>query len=169
MEQPHADISAEKHLPAGVLVGTSLGPLCLVAGEQGLLGAFYEPPAYRPAPAAGPVAEILRAAEAELREYLSGKRRIFTVPLAPVGTVFQRRVWEELARIPYEETLSYAALARAAGRPSAVRAVGAANGRNPLAIFLPCHRVIASDGSLGGYNGGLERKARLLALERGGP
>lgn len=107
-----------------------------------------------------------RAAAAEIVEYLEGKRRRFDVAIDPYGTAFQRQVWRSLVAIPYGETRSYAEVARAVGRPRAVRAVGAANGANPLALVVPCHRVIAADGSLGGYGGGLPLKARLLAMER---
>lgn len=101
----------------------------------------------------------------QLREYFQGWRRDFDIPLAPEGTTFQRRVWEELRRIPCGATISYAELARRIGDPRAVRAVARANALNPIAILIPCHRVIGSDGTLTGYAGGLERKARLLKLE----
>jgi len=107
-----------------------------------------------------------RAAAAQILEYLEGKRTAFDLALDPRGTEFQRAVWQALLAIPYGETRSYSEVARSVGRPDAVRAVGAANGANPLAIVVPCHRVIAADGSLGGYGGGLELKARLLAMER---
>jgi methylated-DNA-[protein]-cysteine S-methyltransferase len=103
----------------------------------------------------------------QLREYFAGTRRDFDVRLAPQGTPFQRRVWAELCRIPYGETISYAELARRVGNPRAVRAVGLANGANPLAIVVPCHRVIGADGTLTGYGGGLPTKRHLLDLERG--
>jgi len=106
-----------------------------------------------------------RAAIVQLTEYLEGKRRGFELPLDLRGTPFQRAVWEELLRIPYGATRTYAELARAVGRPEAVRAVGAANGANPVALVVPCHRVVATGGKLGGYGGGLALKARLLALE----
>ena len=109
----------------------------------------------------------LREAKRQLREYFDGGRRDFDLPLAPAGTAFQRRVWDELRRIPYGETVSYGELARRIGRPTASRAVGAANGRNPLAIVVPCHRVIGADGTLIGYGGGLPVKETLLAHERG--
>jgi O-6-methylguanine DNA methyltransferase len=101
----------------------------------------------------------------ELAEYFAGRRRDFTLAVDPPGTPFQRQVWSELARIPYGGTLSYGELARRVGRPSASRAVGAANGANPIPIVLPCHRVIGADGSLTGYGGGLPIKRALLALE----
>jgi O-6-methylguanine DNA methyltransferase len=108
----------------------------------------------------------LDKARQELREYFEGKRTSFDVPLDLRGTPFQLAVWRALLEIPYGETRSYADLARAVRRPRALRAVGAANGANPIPIIVPCHRVIASSGRLGGYGGGLEAKKRLLALER---
>jgi methylated-DNA-[protein]-cysteine S-methyltransferase len=101
----------------------------------------------------------------QLTEYFSGTRRTFDVELALRGTPFQVAVWEELCRIPYGDTITYAELARRIGRPSAVRAVGAANGANPIPVIVPCHRVIGSNGTLTGYGGGIERKQFLLALE----
>jgi methylated-DNA-[protein]-cysteine S-methyltransferase len=101
----------------------------------------------------------------QLSEYFAGGRVEFDVPLAMAGTPFQRRVWGALQRIPYGETTTYGELARRVGQPSASRAVGLANGRNPIAVIVPCHRVIGSDGSLTGYGGGLERKRLLLELE----
>ncbi len=101
----------------------------------------------------------------QLDEYFCGERKVFELPLTMSGTEFQVSVLEELARIPYGETVSYADIASRIGRPKAVRAVGAANGRNPLPIFLPCHRVIGSTGDLTGFGGGLDTKAALLRLE----
>jgi methylated-DNA-[protein]-cysteine S-methyltransferase len=101
----------------------------------------------------------------QLHEYFSGKRKTFTFPLAPRGTEFQLAVWNALLEIPYGDTTTYAELARRIGRPSAVRAVGAANGANPIPVIIPCHRVIGSNGTLTGYGGGIERKQWLLALE----
>jgi methylated-DNA-[protein]-cysteine S-methyltransferase len=109
--------------------------------------------------------EHLRAAVAQLSEYFAGRRTSFDLTLAPRGTAFQCSVWWALADIPYGRTVSYAELARAVGRPRAFRAVGQANGANPLPIVLPCHRVIASGGSIGGYGGGVDMKRSLLALE----
>jgi methylated-DNA-[protein]-cysteine S-methyltransferase len=109
--------------------------------------------------------DVLQAAEAQLHEYFSGMRIHFNLPLAPQGTAFQLTVWQELARIPYGTTISYAELALRVGNPTATRAVGAANGRNPLPIVLPCHRVIAADGALTGFGGGLPVKHLLLELE----
>lgn len=102
----------------------------------------------------------------ELDEYFAGTRRHFTVSLEPRGTPFQLRVWNELTRIPYGQTISYLQLAERIGSPKAVRAVGAANGANPIPVIIPCHRVIGSSGRLVGYGGGLDRKETLLAIER---
>jgi methylated-DNA-[protein]-cysteine S-methyltransferase len=110
-----------------------------------------------------PFADVRR----QLSEYFDGERLTFDVALAMTGTPFQRRVWQALEQIPYGETATYGELARRVGRPSASRAVGLANGRNPIAVIVPCHRVIGSDGSLTGYGGGLERKRLLLELEAG--
>lgn len=122
----------------------------------------------RPGPAWTEDARPFERAIAELREYFAGDRRVFTVPLAPAGTPFQLRVWRALLEIPYGETTSYGALARRLGQPTAPRAVGLANGSNPLPVIVPCHRVIGANGSLTGYGGGLPIKQRLLALERSG-
>jgi methylated-DNA-[protein]-cysteine S-methyltransferase len=144
-------------------IDSPLGPLRLVADEDALAGVYL--PA-QPAPAAPPGrTPLLARAAAQLAEYFAGARRDFDVPLAPRGTGFQERVWRELTRIPYGETRSYGELARAIGRPSASRAVGAANGKNPISILVPCHRVIAGSGALTGYAGGLDAKRWLLAHE----
>jgi methylated-DNA-[protein]-cysteine S-methyltransferase len=113
-------------------------------------------------------ADALRDARTQLLQFLKGERTGFELPLAPHGTDFQLRVWKALADIPFGETWSYVQLARHVGQPSASRAVGAANGRNPLPIVLPCHRVIGSSGALTGFGGGLKTKAALLALEARG-
>jgi methylated-DNA-[protein]-cysteine S-methyltransferase len=112
----------------------------------------------------GPVGEALR----QLREYFAGTRADFDLPLAPEGTGFQRSVWKQLQAIPYGKTISYGELARRVGNPKASRAVGSANGKNPIPIVIPCHRVIAAGGKLGGFGGGLPTKEKLLALESGG-
>jgi len=109
---------------------------------------------------------ILEAASAQLEEYFAGKRRDFDVAISPEGTEFQRRVWSELCRIAFGDTISYGELARRVGDVNAVRAVAAANGRNPISIIVPCHRVIAADGSPHGYGGGIERKIWLLGHEQ---
>jgi methylated-DNA-[protein]-cysteine S-methyltransferase len=110
---------------------------------------------------AGPFAKVIE----QLGAYFAGERTSFDLPLAPHGTDFQQKVWRALAAIPYGETTTYAAIAKKIGKPRAVRAVGAANGRNPLSIVVPCHRVIGNDGTLTGYAGGLPNKKRLLELE----
>jgi len=108
---------------------------------------------------------ILDAALRQLREYFAGRREVFSVPLRPAGTPFQLSVWNALEDIPYGHTRTYRDIAKAIGRPTATRAVGAANGQNPLPIFVPCHRVIGSNGSLTGFGGGLDVKLALLRLE----
>lgn len=152
-----------------------MGELCLVSDGTALTRIDFppEPGSDRPKLAAPPPPgqraddlPVLRTAAAELREYFAGQRTEFTVPLALAGTPFQQAVWAELGRIPYGATWSYAELARRIGNPQARRAVGAANGRNPVPIIVPCHRVIGTSGELTGYGGGLPRKQQLLALER---
>lgn len=116
-----------------------------------------------------PDAPLVREAREQLLDYLHGGRRSFDLPLAPTGTPFQLQVWHTLAQIPFGQTWSYAQLAHAVGRPAASRAVGAANGRNPLPIVLPCHRVIGANGALTGFGGGLPTKQALLQLEGWSP
>lgn len=137
-----------------------LGTLFLVATDKGLSGIFYDEPDV-------PRQEtpVLKQAVRELTEYFEGKRRNFDVPLDLQGTPFQKQVWQQLLKIPYGQTCSYADIAKRIQNPKAVRAVGAANGKNPVCIVVPCHRVIAADGSLGGYTGGLHIKKQLLAIE----
>ena len=145
-----------------------VGPLLLAAGDDGLLLIEFVSPRH-PATRGRDWREgcnaVLAQTRAQLGEYFKGDRREFALPLAPRGTPFQRHVWQALQRIGYGETISYAQLATSIGRPSATRAVGAANGRNPLPIVVPCHRVIGADGSLTGFGGGLPIKQFLLALE----
>ena len=148
-------------------IDSPVGPLMLAAGDDGLRHIEFREnrhPANR-SDWHGGDSPVLPAAEAQLREYFAGERRAFDLPLAPRGTPFQLQVWQALAGIPYGSTVSHAQLAQAVGNPEAMRAVGAANGRNPLPIVLPCHRVIGADGSLTGYGGGLARKAWLLRHE----
>ena len=114
-----------------------------------------------------PSTPLLRQTAAELREYFAGERHEFTVPLAPKGTPFQQKIWAALQTIPYGETRSYKDIAAAVGNEKACRAVGMANNRNPLPIFIPCHRVVGSSGKLIGYAGGLDVKMFLLDLEKG--
>ncbi len=146
----------------------ALGVLTLTATEAGLTGVYLESHRHAPADRSAWVRDPARleAAAAQLAEYLAGRRRAFDLPLAPPGgTAFQRRVWAALEAIAYGTTTTYGALAATLGVPRAVRAVGAANGRNPLSIVRPCHRVVGADGGLTGYGGGLEAKRALLALE----
>ncbi len=108
---------------------------------------------------------ILMTAEIQLKEYFMGQRTSFDIPLEPEGTEFQKRVWQELSKIPYGQTISYGEQARRLGRPKAARAVGAANGKNPIGIIVPCHRVLGASGALTGFAGGIETKKQLLAIE----
>ena len=133
---------------------------------EGLLRLDFSDDAPNPCPV-DPRGGVLEQLGDELRRYFAGEPVDFQTPLAARGTPFQRRVWRALREIPYGQTRSYAELARAIGRPSACRAVAQANARNPISILVPCHRVIGSDGGLTGYASGLERKRRLLELERG--
>ncbi|WP_320453030.1 methylated-DNA--[protein]-cysteine S-methyltransferase [Sphingomonas sp. CFBP8993] len=152
-------------------MASPVGELTLVASDAGLRAILWaeERVGRVPLPERrdDPANAILAAAVRQLTEYFEGRRRDFDLPLDPVGTDFQRRVWTGLNAIPYGETRSYAALATAIGRPGASRAVGAANGRNPLSIVTPCHRVIGANGTLTGFAGGLAVKQWLLAHERG--
>jgi len=108
---------------------------------------------------------VLRDAAVQLREYFAGARTRFDIPLAPAGTPFQREVWRAIGEVPFGETITYAELARRCDRPSAARAAGAATGRNPITVIIPCHRIIGSGGALTGYAGGVDRKRALLELE----
>jgi methylated-DNA-[protein]-cysteine S-methyltransferase len=150
-------------------IDSPVGRLTLVASEGGLCGLFMTD--QRRCPSAEKLGRRdwrpFPAVIDQLRAYFAGELTTFDMPLAAVGTPFQRSVWAALRRIPYGETRSYGQLALTLGRPEAARAVGAANGANPLGIIVPCHRVVGADGSLTGYGGGLERKRFLLELERG--
>lgn len=152
-------------------IDSPVGPLRLVSDGAALRCIdFLASPAERAAPADWIRAEEpFRDATRQLRAYFAGSLRDFDLPLAPQGTEFQRRVWSRLREIPYGETISYSELAARVGNPKASRAVGLANGRNPIPIVIPCHRVIGKDGTLVGYGGGLGIKERLLALERRHP
>jgi AraC family transcriptional regulator of adaptative response/methylated-DNA-[protein]-cysteine methyltransferase len=143
------------------VIDTPLGPMVAVADERALHVLEFADRSDIPAGETAP----LRSIEQELRRYFSGQLRQFATSLTLQGTPFQKRVWEELQKIPYGETRSYAAIAATIGRPTAFRAVAQANGANRIAIVIPCHRVINSTGALGGYNSGIERKAWLLQKE----
>ncbi|GAL37931.1 methylated-DNA-protein-cysteine methyltransferase [Vibrio maritimus] len=146
---------------------SELGPITVQANNEGLLGIWFEQHTTCPDVLGehNPSHPMLKQAENELREYFAGERQAFTLPLAAIGTEFQRKVWKALCEIPYGEAISYQELAHRVGNPKAVRAVGTANGKNPLSIVVPCHRVVGKDGKLSGYAGGVERKLRLLNLE----
>lgn len=146
-----------------------LGTLLLAASDKGLCGLYFEQHKYFKG--AGEWEKdaqhpVLQSAVRQLDEYFTGKRSDFDLPLDLAGTPFQQAVWQELMRIPFGSTGSYAEQARRIGKPDAVRAVGTAIGRNPVSIVVPCHRVLGASGSLSGYAGGLERKSFLLALEK---
>ena len=151
-------------------ISSELGPITLVVDDDGALtGLYFED--HHPAPRPdrmGPHVEADAAfapATAQIGEYLAGQRRAFDLPLRATGTAFQRSVWDAMAQVGYGQTATYGAIAAALGRPTAARAVGAAVGRNPLSVVVPCHRVVGGNG-LAGYAGGLDRKRRLLALEQ---
>lgn len=149
-------------------IDSPVGPLLLAAGDDGLRAIEFHAsrhPVPRDADWQPGDHPLLQRARKQLAEYFAGTRRTFDLPLAPRGTDFQRETWQALASIPYGSTISYAELASRVRRPKAMRAVGAANGRNPLPIVLPCHRVIGADGSLTGFGGGLPTKQYLLELE----
>lgn len=151
------------------LVDTPLGPITLAASPQGLAGAWFEGDLHRPDTRAWPVVPdhpLLQEAGRQLRAYLAGQRTTFDLPLdLSLGTVFQQAVWRALLAIPYGHSSSYGVLAAGLGKPQAMRAVGAAVGRNPLIIMVPCHRVLGVHGALTGFAAGLHRKRALLQLE----
>lgn len=148
-----------------------LGALYLVASSRALRGVYWK---RQDVPRSRSLQEqegehgglILRLAVRQLGEYLAGERREFDIPLHPEGTAFQLRVWRQLRQIPYGETRTYGEIARGLKNENAVRAIGAANAKNPLPIIIPCHRVIGAGGALTGFSGGLEKKAKLLDLEK---
>jgi methylated-DNA-[protein]-cysteine S-methyltransferase len=150
-------------------IPSPVGTLKLVARDQCLVAVVWRDHGAGQVPVAdameSPSHPVLVETSRQLGEYFGGARRQFELPLEFLGTEFQRRAWQALQSIPYGETRSYADMARQIGHPKAVRAVGAANGRNPISIIVPCHRVIGSSGALTGFGGGLDAKAYLLALE----
>ena len=152
-----------------VRIRTPFGTLFATAEGDSLSGLYFEGGRHAPRIARewieDPKHPALAACAAQVADYLEGKRRDFDLPTRAAGTPFQQRVWREIARIPYGRTITYAELAKRAGSPGSARAAGAATGRNPLSIVVPCHRVVGASGSLTGYAGGLDRKARLLRLE----
>jgi methylated-DNA-[protein]-cysteine S-methyltransferase len=154
-------------------MSSPIGELRLLATEAGLVGVRFESSRHDPPPPEGWVADdgrsragdTLARARQQLEEYFAHRRTTFDLPLAPYGTPFEERVWSALREIPFGSTSSYGELARRIGAPSAARAVGAANGKNPLPIVVPCHRVLGAHGELTGFGGGIERKRWLLAHE----
>ncbi len=149
------------------IVSSPIGDLLLVSDTESLTGLYTPGHGRRPAPdwVSDPEHPVLAATRTQLSEYFAGTRRAFDLPLASVGTAFQEAVWKGLRDIEFAHTESYLGLALRIGSPAAVRAVGAANGRNPISIVVPCHRVIGADGSLTGYAGGIEAKRWLLDHE----
>jgi methylated-DNA-[protein]-cysteine S-methyltransferase len=148
---------------------TPLGNMLLVSDGDALTGAYFEGQKYEATPQAGWVEDatlpVLVDARGQLLEYFADARSGFDLPLAAAGTAFQQQVWQALLSIPHGQTRTYGEVAHMLGEPAAVRAVGAAVGRNPISVIVPCHRVIGADGGLTGYAGGLDRKRSLLALE----
>jgi len=158
------------HCTAWSRADTPLGPVTLARSATGLAGLWFDGQKHAPPPAIDAPRRdddaLLAEAARQLSDYFAGRRRCFELPLDAAGTPFQRRVWQALGDIPCGATTSYGAIAAALGVPQARRAVGAAIGRNPIGIVVPCHRVLGGDGSMTGYAGGLERKAALLRLEQ---
>jgi methylated-DNA-[protein]-cysteine S-methyltransferase len=157
-----------RHAVAQTQIDSPLGPLLLLRTSAGLAGVWFEGQQHHPGPLDAPLRPadaLLQRTGTLLQQYFDGKDVDFDVALDPQGTPFQQAVWQALRRIARGHTCSYGDLARTLAAPAAVRAVGAAIGRNPLSIVVPCHRVIGRDGSLTGYAGGLERKRALLAIE----
>jgi len=150
-------------------IDSPVGELKLIASDRGLLAILWQNDSPRRVRLAAQTEDanhpILLKTESQLAEYFTGKRQHFDLPLDPQGTPFQLAVWDALLAIPYGETRSYGQLARQLGNPNATRAVGAANGRNPISIIVPCHRVVGSTGKLTGFAGGLNTKSFLLELE----
>jgi O-6-methylguanine DNA methyltransferase len=168
-------MNASRRRSISRIVESAMGPLWLCATEEGLCALAFDGlddalsrtlVRYDVAPPLGGTHPTLEAAAEQLAAYFAGERRAFDLPLDLLGTPFQRAVWSTLLRIPYGDTWSYGQVAAAVGRPRAARAVGQATGANPLAIVVPCHRVVGHDGSLTGYGSGLHRKQTLLELEQ---
>ena len=157
-----------RHASAQAHIDSPLGPLLLARTDRGLAGVWFEGQQHHPGPLDvpnRPADPLLQRTAGLLRDYFGGQDVAFDLALDPQGTTFQQTVWHALRRIARGQTCTYGELAQALQTPTAVRAVGAAIGRNPLSVVVPCHRVIGRDGSLTGYAGGLERKRALLALE----
>lgn len=151
------------------IIDSPLGKITLQSNQFGLTGVWFEVNTTLPSKLGerDDSDAMLLTAKTQLEEYFLGIRNQFDLPLAAVGTPFQMQIWQALTKIPFGETCSYQDLANAIGNPKAVRAVGLANGKNPISVIVPCHRVIGKNGKLTGYAGGVERKAALLKLEQG--
>ena len=143
-----------------------IGPLTLASNGEAITQLEFENPKHPLPPVPRGRDKVIDKACKELDLYFAGKLKTFTVPVAPQGTAFQKKAWAALQKIPYGDTRSYGQQAKVIGSPAASRAVGAANGRNPIAVIIPCHRVIGANGTLTGYAGGIERKQTLLELEQ---
>lgn len=152
-------------------IDSPLGPILLVSNATALTGFYFVGQKYAPVTTdhwrRDPELPLFRDVEAQVAAYASARRQTFDVPIRFEGTPFQLRVWQAIAAIPFGTTLSYSALAERIGAPSSMRAVGAATGRNPISLIVPCHRVVGRDGALTGYAGGLDRKRALLDFESG--
>jgi len=145
---------------------TSIGRIGIADNGEAVTRLFFAEDAYAPAGCIIAETPLIKKASVQLNEYLEGRRKSFDVPVSLEGTAFQKAVWEALTEIPYGETRSYRQIAERIGHPKACRAVGMANNRNPVAIMVPCHRVIGANGKLIGYGGGIDLKEKLLALEK---
>lgn len=143
---------------------TPVGVICIEENGKAITALYFQ---REKCFLAAPETDLLQTARTQLMEYFQGRRKKFSLPLEPQGTEFQKKVWEALCRIPYGQTKSYGEIAAWIGNPKACRAVGGANNKNPIMIFIPCHRVIGADGALVGFGGGLEAKRYLLDLESG--
>ena len=149
-------------------ITSPVGPLYLVASANALNGVYFVKQAFKSLSKLDltrPECKILQRAAQQLKEYFAGQRKRFDITYDLDGTIFQKQVWAQLAKIPFGTTVSYRDIARRIKNPKAVRAVGSANGKNPVCIMVPCHRVISADGTIGGYSGGLPTKRKLLQLE----
>lgn len=165
--------TAEAKITNYSIIQSPLGELILVADSSALTGLYFVECSHIPAASSRwtlkPHHPVFQVTETQLQEYFEGKRISFSVPLHPAGTDFQEKIWHEIALVPYGQTITYSELAQRAGSPAAIRAAGAATGRNPISIIVPCHRIMGKNGSMTGFAGGLERKRHLLQIENSIP
>lgn len=170
MKDKNKTTNAKRNDLVCLTIDSPVGELLLVADESALTGVYFAGREHIPASHEHWKTDgkhpVLKRAAAQLKEYFAGNRTKFDLPLRPAGTRFQERVWREIVQIAFGETLTYSELAERAGSPNAIRAAGASTGANPLSIIVPCHRVMGKHGKLTGFAGGLERKEKLLRLER---